>query len=246
MAERAFVAEGPKLLEEALVAGAAVESVYWSAGAPPALLEQAGEAGAQLYEVEAATIERVADSVSPQPVLSVVATVDRPLTALQSARLVVVLAGVADPGNAGTAVRAALAAGAEGVVFAGSTVDPYNPKTVRSTAGTLFRLPIVVSPDAPGVLHQLGEWGMRRLGAVSTGGLDYAERDLTQRTALVLGNEAHGLGAAVLAELDELVSIPMAGGVESLNVGVAAAVLCFEASRQARCRQPVVSARPEG
>jgi len=105
---------------------------------------------------------------------------------------------------------------------------------VRASAGSLFHVPVVSEGDPVAVLDQLGTWGKRRLGTIAAGGRPYDEIDLTAPTALVLGNEAHGLPAAVDAALDDHLTIPMAGRSESLNVGMAAAVVCFEAARQHR------------
>jgi TrmH family RNA methyltransferase len=109
----------------------------------------------------------------------------------------------------------------------------YNPKTVRATAGALFRLPVVTSVDVDVVLTALGKAGRRRLAAVARDGDDYTAVDLTGPVALIVGNEAHGLPAD-LPGIDGRLTIPMSGATESLNVGVATAVLCFEAARQTR------------
>jgi RNA methyltransferase, TrmH family len=128
-------------------------------------------------------------------------------------------------------LRTADAAGAGAVVVCGGSVDPYNPKTVRASAGSLFHVPVVLGEDPRSVLQGLGVSGFRRLGAAVRGD-DYSKVDWSVRTALVLGNEACGLPAGL--ELDGLVGIPMVGRAESLNVGMACAVLCFEALRQRR------------
>ena len=148
------------------------------------------------------------------------------------ADLIVVLADVRDPGNAGTVLRTADAAGVDAVVCCGGTVDPYNPKTVRASAGSLFHVPLVVAGDPVDVLDAVAAHGLRRLAAVVRGGDDYTTVDWRQPTALVLGNEAAGLPAGL--PVDGMVGIPMAGRAESLNVGMAGAVLCFEALRQRR------------
>ncbi len=191
--------------------------------------------GARVYELAPGVVERVASTVTPQPVLAVFPMVDVP-SVPAGADLVVVMADVRDPGNAGTVLRSADAAGADAVVCCGSTVDPYNPKTVRASAGSLFHVPVVLADDPVDLLEVLGETGFRRLGAVVRGGEDYDGVDWTVPSALVLGNEAHGLPDGL--PLDGLVGIPMAGRAESLNVGMACAVLCFEALRQRRSTMP--------
>ena len=235
--------EGAQLLDEALAAGALVESVYLAANAADgqAAVDLARDRGARIFTLADGVLERVADTVTPQPVLAVVAIGAVPLAGLEGGDPIVVCAGVRDPGNAGAVLRSARAVGAGGVIFCASAVDPYNPKTVRASAGAVFRVPVVADADlelAP-VADRLAAWGLCRLAAVVEGGRDYAEVDLTRPLALVVGNEARGLPDADLTLVDELVTIPMAGGAESLNVGVAAAVICFEAARQRR-----VAARP--
>ena len=239
--EHAYVAEGAKLVEEALDAGAPVEAVYWTAGAPSGLVTRAHDAGVRVFELAPGVLERVADAVTPQPVLAVLGMAPAVLADLRGARLVLVCDEVRDPGNGGTLLRTARAAGADGVVWCRSSVDLYNPKTVRASAGALFRLPTVVDVSVEEALGRLGEWGIRRLAAVPEGGGDYAAMDMTGRVALLVGNEAHGLAPDRLSLVDELVTVPMADRTESLNVGMAAAVICFEAARQRR-----MSGRPAG
>jgi TrmH family RNA methyltransferase len=223
VAERAFVLEGPKLLAEALAGGAQVDAVYVAEDGPSLALDVDPEL---VRILRAGVLERVADTVTPQPVLAVCRAVDVPLAAIADASFVVVCIDVQDPGNAGTILRSAEAAGAGAVVFGGSSVDPFNPKTVRASAGSLFHVPVVVHPDPLGHLTQ------RRLGTIARDGAPIEAVDLTVPVAVVLGNEAHGLPAG--AAIDEWVTIPMVGRSESLNVGMAAAVLCFEVARQRR------------
>ncbi|HEX5267336.1 MAG TPA: RNA methyltransferase [Acidimicrobiales bacterium] len=226
--------EGTKLVEEALEAGAAVEALYWSRGAPAVMLDRARDAGVPTYELAPGVLERVADAVTPQPVMAVVGAAPVDLTGLRDARSVLVCDQVRDPGNAGTLVRTARAAGVDGVVWCRESVDVYSPKTVRASAGAVFRVPFVVDAEPGPVMAELGRWGFRRLAAVPEGGRDYGAMDLSGRFALMVGNESHGLGAGRLDLVDDLVSVPMSGGTESLNVGVATAVICFEAARQRR------------
>ena len=230
--------EGAELVRTAWAAGAVPESIYVAAegaGDPDVaeVASMAEAAGVRVYELAPGVIGKVADTVTPQPMMAVFAMVDVPLSSVAGrADLVVVLHDVRDPGNAGTVLRSADAAGAGAVVFSAGTVDPYNPKTVRASAGSLFHVPVVVEADTVAVLESLAGHGFRRLGAVVRDGQDYVSVDWGQRTALVLGNEAAGLPGDL--PLDGQVAIPMAGRAESLNVGVACAVLCFEALRQRR------------
>jgi len=233
------VVEGTELVRTALEAPAAVESLFLAEGsaADPdvsALVSQVHQVGARVFELAPGVLERVAATVTPQPVMAVVPMLHRPLEAVTGGRLVVVCADLRDPGNAGTVLRSADAAAADAVLWCGHAVDPYNPKAVRASAGSLFHVPLVVCDVVTDALRVAAELGYRRLGAVARGGEDYAEVDWSVPTALVLGNEARGLPAEVRAELDGQVTVPMAGRAESLNVGVACAILCFEALRQRR------------
>jgi TrmH family RNA methyltransferase len=232
--ERAFVAEGVKVVSEALDAGVAVESAYVAPGAPDDLVERLLDANTRVHTLEAGVMERIADTVTPQPVAAVVPYVDVGVEAVREAKLVVVCVDLRDPGNAGTVLRTAEASGADGVLFCQGSVDVYNPKTVRASAGSLFHVPVVTGSDPADLMEQLGAWGIRRLGSVAHDGDDYADTDLRSPVAFVLGNEASGLGDKVLAACDGRVTIPMHGHSDSLNVGMAAAVLCFEAARQRR------------
>ena len=226
--------EGVKLLEEALERGADIEGVYWAPGAPPTLLARAHDAGVRVFELAPGVLERVADAVTPQPVLAVVASDRSPIEVLRHATMVVVGAEVRDPGNAGTLLRTARAAGADGIVWSQASVDLHNPKTVRASAGALFGAAVVEDVDTGSVLETLGGWGLERLAAVAAGGSDYAAFDLTRPFALVVGNESHGVSSVEKSLVDRLVTVPMAAGSESLNVATAAAVICFEAARQRR------------
>jgi RNA methyltransferase, TrmH family len=237
------VVEGAELIRSALEADHRVESVYVSPEgaddrATREVCDRAAAAGARVFPLGSGVLERVADTVTPQPVMAVVPMLQEPAAASWSARawsLVVVLVGVRDPGNAGTVLRGADASGVEMVVFAAGSVDPYNPKTVRSSAGSLFHVPFVVwDASAESAAERLAGAGYRTLGTVVRGGDDYDAIDWSRPTALFFGNESAGLDPALAESLSGTVAIPMAGRAESLNVGVAAAVVCFEALRQRR------------
>jgi TrmH family RNA methyltransferase len=235
--EGRFVIDGPTLLAEALTAGVAVEEVFTSGG-HEAVVTAAADGGAVVHEVTADVLARATDTVTPQGVAAVAARVEVPLedamAAIGSGPLGLVLVDVGDPGNAGTLVRAAEAAGAAAVLFCGSSVDPSNGKCVRASAGSLFHVPIASGGEVAPVLEQLGTLGVRRIATIVDGGDPYDQVDLTGPAALVLGSEAHGLAPGVLDSVDEIVSIPMAGRADSLNVAMAGSVLCFESLRQRR------------
>jgi RNA methyltransferase, TrmH family len=214
-----FVVEGADLLEQAIAAGWEAESVYVAPGADePAV-------GAPVHQLAPHVIERVASTDSPRPLLAVVH--QRRAELPRGATFVLVADRLADPGNAGTIIRSAEAAGADAVVLTPASVDPYNPKVVRAAAGSLFRVPVV---DAG--LDELGAAGLRLLGSSSHTGAVYTEYDLTVPVAIVVGNESHGLPDD--APLEGWLTIPHGGAAESLNVAMAATVLAFEVARQRR------------
>ncbi len=237
------MAEGIKVVAEALAARAPIESAFVDARAaadqPPeselaALLDGLAAAGVRVFPLAPGVLDRVTSTVTPQPVVALIRYVDVPLAGLAAASLLVVGVDLRDPGNAGTVLRSAEAAGAGGVVCCDGSVDLFNPKAVRASAGSLFFVPVVLGGEPVAVLETIGGWGIRRLGAVARGGRDYTTVDLTAPVAFVVGNEAHGLPGAVDSLLDDRITVPLAGRSESLNVGMATAVLCFEAARQRR------------
>lgn len=225
--------EGATLLSGALAAGAEIEGVYLAADAPHVeAAERAGAAGARLHRLGPGVLERVAGTVSPQPVLAVVRMPTADLEVLAGATLVVVCVDVRDPGNAGAVIRSADAAGADAVVCCAGSADPFNPKTVRSSAGSVLHLPVVADAEPAEVLRRLREAGVATWAAVAHGGRRHTDVDWQPPSAVVVGNEAGGLSDASVAACDGKVTIPLAGRAESLNVAMAATVLCFEVARQ--------------
>ncbi len=238
-AEQVVVVEGAELLSVAMAAGAPVESVYVAPEGldVPSVVEVTArvlEQGGRVFDLAPGVMERVASTVTPQPVLSVVSYTPAPLDRLDGASLVVVCVDVRDPGNLGTVIRMADAAGVDAVLCCDGTVDPTNPKTVRATAGSLFHVPVIEGGPTGSAVAELRARGFTTVASVVRGGVDYTAFDWTGPVALVLGNEATGLEGSLVAGLDAGVTIPMSGRAESLNVAVSAAVLCFEALRQRR------------
>jgi len=181
-------------------------------------------------------LERVGTTRTPQPVLAIAPMPELRAAALARDGLVVMGVALSDPGNLGTIVRSAEAAGAAAILLGPGSVDAYNPKVVRASAGAIFGIPVVDAVaegwSAVEALDALGELGRHRVGATAGTGTRYTDVDFTRPTAVVVGNEAHGIGAGLDAHLDGHVTIPMAGPAESLNVAMAASVLCFESARQ--------------
>jgi RNA methyltransferase, TrmH family len=233
--EQTVVVEGARVIGGALDRGAEIVTVYAGPDASRTsadVMARLRAAGVTVRDVADGVVERVASTVTPQPVIALATLATAGLEELDAARPVLVAVDVADPGNAGTLVRSAEAAGAAGVVFCGNSVDPYSPKVVRSSAGALFGIPVVEVDSPVQVLDALGANGRPRLATVARGGEPYDRCDLGGPVALVVGGEAHGLPAAVDDHVDGTVTIPMFGAAESLNVGVAGSVLVFEAARQ--------------
>jgi TrmH family RNA methyltransferase len=232
------VLEGPDLVTAAVQAGAAVEAVYFDpkATAPDTTcataLSVAAAAGIRLIELAPGVLTKVAEAVTPQPVLAVCSFPDTDLLAIPRDGFVLVLADIRDPGNLGTAIRAADAAAAAGIVVCGQSADVFNPKTLRATAGSVFHLPVAVAATLGDVTTSLGATGRRFYGAVVRGGADAWMTPISNNAAVVIGSEATGLSDAQLSLLDGTITIAMEGRAESLNAGVAAALLCFESLRQ--------------
>ena len=157
-----------------------------------------------------------------------------------SPRLVTLCADVRDPGNAGTVIRTSDAMGADAVILAGSSVDPYNPKTVRASVGSLFHLPVAIAPDAEAAVTAAREAGLTVLAADGDGevDLDAADDLLAGPVAWLFGNEAWGLPAELAAAADHRVRIPIHGRAESLNLATAAAVCLYATARAQRAVGP--------
>jgi RNA methyltransferase, TrmH family len=254
-AESAFVIDGPTLLRDALEAGVPVDEVVAEPGCPEELLARAAAAGAVVRSVADGVLARVTDTVTPQPVAAIgrFAEVSPATAASEAGPLALVLVGVGDPGNAGTLLRSAEAAGAGAVLFCDGSVDPYGPKCVRASAGSVFRVAVTRSADAGEALTCLGSAGLATVATVARGAHSYDEVDLAGPVALVLGSEAHGLPEHIAAQVVRAVTIPMVGRTESLNVGMAGTILCFESWRQRRHRElapdqgnRLDATRPEG
>jgi RNA methyltransferase, TrmH family len=203
------------------------------------LAERAAGQGAPVHEVSGEVMTELAQTVTPQGLLAVCRFVDVSLAELTVAapRLVVVLANVRDPGNAGTVLRTADAAGACGVIFADASVDPYNSKCVRSSAGSLFHLAVVQGAPLSAAAAALRGAGLQVLAADGSAGRQLDEFEsagrLARPTAWLFGNEAWGLPDDLLALADDAVAVPIYGRAESLNLAAAAAV-CLYASAKAQ------------
>lgn len=233
-----FVVDGPTLVSEALRSGVDVVEVYAEPDAPGDVVRAAQEAGVPVRATVAGALAKVTSPVHPQPMAALVSLPPGAAGGWDHVGdlhgLVLVLVGVADPGNAGTLVRVAEASGAAAVVSCADAVDLWNPKCVRASAGSLFRVPVVVAGDGADCVRHLRSEGMTVIACDLGAGSTHDRTDLRGDVAVLLGNEAHGIAADVSALADRIVSVPMAGQVESLNVAMTGTVLAFEAARQRR------------
>ena len=230
--------DGPVLVREALAAGIALQEVLVEPTGHDDLVAALGAHGVPVRFVVPDVLARAVETTTPQGVVAIAdrleVSVADAIAAAAGGPLALVLVDVADPGNAGTLLRAAEAAGAAAVLFCGASVDPSNPKCVRASAGALFHLPVASGGEAVSVLEGLGIANVRRVATVVRDGSPYDAVDLSGPVAVVLGSEAHGLPASLDHLVDDRLTIPMAGRGESLNVAMAGAVLCFESLRQRR------------
>ncbi len=238
-----FLAEGPAAVREALTVEGGVCDLFVTADARDRfgdLVARATEAGVRTTLVTDEAAAGLSETVTPQ---GLVAVCDIPAADLDSVsagrpRLVAVLAEIRDPGNAGTLVRTADAVGADAVVFAGTCVDPYNGKSVRASAGSIFHLPVVCDVGLAEAAGALRAAGLRVLAADGAADRDLdaieAAGGLAGPTAWVFGNEARGLSPVAVAVADERLRVPMTGRAESLNVGAAAAICLYASARAHR------------
>lgn len=232
-----FLAEGPQACREAALAGK-VKELYLTQEAFDRYAEivtSIEASGAEITICTEAVIEQFSSTVSPQGMTAVVKMWDQDPTKIftSNTKLVVALTAVRDPGNAGSVIRVADAAGAQGVVMSNDSVDLFNPKVVRASVGSLFHLPISIGQELTVTIASARAAGMQVLAADANGVSLYGGVDLVKPTLWVFGNEAWGIPPEVLALVDEVVSIPIYGQAESLNLATASAV-CLYASAQAQ------------
>jgi TrmH family RNA methyltransferase len=232
-----FLAEGPNLVQAASACGL-VRDVFVTESAAERhawLLAVLATQNSPVHLVTERAAKALSDTVTPT---GLVAVCETPSTRLRdvlagSPRLIAVAVEIGEPGNAGTLIRIADAMGAAAVVLGGHSVDPYNGKCLRASAGSIFSIPVVVAPDVAATVAELRAAGLQVLASAVDGEtrLDDAETLLGKPTAWLFGPEAHGLSAEMAGEADRRVRIPMAGGAESLNVAAAAAICLYQSAR---------------
>ena len=238
-----FVIEGMKMLREAPVLQ--VREVYVTGK----FVSEASEEDKEILwrygaeEVTAEVTKKMAATQTPQGVLAVVSqyhyTFEEVLEGYNqdmgnAAPLLLALENIQDPGNLGTMLRSSEGAGVTGVILSKGSADMYNPKVIRSTMGSIFRMPFIYVEDFPGTVRGLAESGFKTYAAHLKGQKNYDEFDYTGPTAFLIGNEGNGLSQEAADAASEYVLIPMKGEVESMNAATSSAILTFEASRQRR------------
>lgn len=217
-----FLVEGRKMVEEALASAFDVETVLVQEG-----MELPDGLTMPVYELPAHVLAAVCDTKTPQGIAAVVRMKE------QSAlgKHIVVLDGVQDPGNVGTIIRTADAAGLDGVLLSTQCADVFSPKVLRATMGSIFRMNLRTTDDLPGKLTKLREKGYSILSSQLDGTPFYERQDVAERFALIIGNEGNGVSEQVQQTATHRVRLPMRGGAESLNAAIAAAIMMYELMR---------------
>lgn len=228
-----FLAEGPNLVEAALRRGL-VSEVF----ATESALDRFGAMldGAAVELVTERAAKALSDTVTPVGLVAVCRLPEMSLDEVLAAapQLIAVPVQISEPGNAGTLIRAADAMGAAAVVLAGNSVDPYNSKCLRASAGSIFSIPVISEPDEAGAVQRLRTAGLQVLATTVDGEVDLDHADLSMPTAWLFGPEAHGLPGELAAMADHRVHIPMPGRAESLNIASAASICLYQSARAHR------------
>lgn len=232
-----FVTEGIKMYREVpgrrLVKTYVSESFY-KKEENRKLLEDIPEGN--LETVADRVFEAASDTRTPQGILCLVKQEEYQLEDIlkEENPLLLLLEDIQDPGNLGTIFRTAEGAGVTGIIMSSKTADIYNPKTIRSTMGSLYRMPFLQVKEFEPVLGELKKRGIRTFAAHLEGSVEYTSVDYTGGSAFMIGNEGNGLSEKLASQADAYIKIPMCGQLESLNAAIAAAILMFEARRQRR------------
>jgi len=235
-----FLVEGTHLVQEAIATQYTLQAICatdrWQAE-HPTLWEQLQKTTLRVEIVSEAVLSAIATTQTPDGVVAI-ASPPEPTSRQQIPQLGLALESLQDPGNVGTLIRTAAAVGSDGIWLSSDSVDLTHPKVLRASAGQWFRVSLRVTPDLTTHFSDWQAQGCQVLATASEGAIPYWDIDFTRPTVLVLGNEGAGLSAATIAQATRVISIPMANHVESLNVGVAAAIILFEAQRQRQQSPP--------
>jgi RNA methyltransferase, TrmH family len=237
--QQIFLLEGTHLLEEACAVSYPLVTVCctprWQAQ-HPALWEQALQQSQRMEIVSPEVLGAIATTIQPDGVVAIAQRVALNLPTAATLRLGIALETLQDPGNLGTVIRTAAAVGADGLWLSHDSVDLESPKVLRASAGQWFRLPMSVSTDLSAEVQQFRTQGVQVVATLPSATLTYWEADLTRPTLILMGNEGGGLSPELADLADVAVKIPLAAGVESLNVAIASALMLYEAQRQREWR----------
>lgn len=230
-----YVVEGIKMFEEAITEGVLVKAYFSESYYKNRMEEIHGYGETLSYEILSDSIfGQISETMTPQGVLGIVRMKSYDISELIKGKnpSILMLEDIRDPGNLGTMIRTAEGAGISGIILNQTSVDVYNPKVIRSTMGSIYRLPVIVAEDFQATIRQMKEEGIEIFAGHLSGKLYDSENGFLGKCAILIGNEANGLSDEVSQLADSRIRIPMAGKVESLNAAVAAAVLMYEISRQ--------------
>jgi len=234
--EGCCVLEGPDLVRSALDSDQNFEGIYVDNSFVNDeecrhIVVDATARGIEVFSLASGVINKITDATTPQPIVGEVRLPIRSYQEMDVAGLIFVLHDLRDPGNLGTIIRSSDAAGCSGVILTGNSVDPFNPKSLRASAGSIFNVPVALV-DYDEVLSYFSTRNVQTLATVVRGGEEFHDVDFTAPSVVVIGSEAHGLGEEQVRQCDRAITIAMAGASESLNAGVAASVIAFEALHQ--------------
>jgi TrmH family RNA methyltransferase len=236
--EEKFLIEGLRLCQEAFSSGWDVQLVFFSSefggsAAGEKLIQQFSKKGTEIFRLKKKEIEKLTDTETPQGIMAVVKkkkfTLSRDF--LKESSLLLGLDSIRDPGNLGTMIRTADAAGADGVLLSKGCVELYNPKVIRSTMGSIFHLPVVEGLDLKEVLPEMKVSGFKIFSSEVHQGKDYSRISYPEKICLLMGGESSGISKEVSNLADERIKIPLFGKAESLNASVAAGILLYEMVR---------------
>lgn len=230
-----FLVEGAHLVQAASGHGL-IRDLFATESAAQRYAELLAGLDAPLHLVTERAAQALSDTVTPAGLVAVCALPIPDLAGVLAGapRLVAIAVQIGEPGNAGTLIRIADAMGAAAVILAGHSVDPYNGKCLRASAGSIFAVPVVVAPQIGATVAAVQAAGLQVLASTVDGELSLDDAQLNQPTAWLFGSESHGLSAQVAAQADHRVRIPMSGGAQSLNVAAAAAICLYQSSRALR------------
>jgi TrmH family RNA methyltransferase len=237
--EGKFLIEGLRLCEEAANSFWSIESVFYTQSFEEKirgkkLLQKLQKLNFRMIQVKNHDLQKLSDTETPQGIMCVVKTMNHPIEDLwkKNFEFMVALDGIRDPGNVGTLIRTADALGVDGVILSDDTVEPYNPKVVRSTMGSIFHLPIFDEIDLEKTIPELKKRKFKILGTDVKEGKSLDNPDYSGKICLLMGNEGEGLNKNLIELSDEIIHIPIYGKAESLNVAVAGGILLYEVNRK--------------